>query len=212
MMEKYLTKKEFDKLVGSWHPNSFHGHFRSKSRIELSNLYRQSAKPVPPEKFMRRQIDDATKHNFSIHDNRQNILNDPLLFGSGLGKKKIESVNKSKWNPEFITWCEESGRDRFKKTIYQRDFCLNSNQNKKLLTARSNIERPISMYSMSFSNQETTIDDYKQVRHDTYQRFIKKNRAKTCLPGERTSVASCMVWCDKIQLPKQAENIQSDNI
>lgn len=209
-MEKYLTKQEFENLIGSWHPRGFHGHFRAKSRIDLSNLYRQKAKPSPPLIFLKRQNEEATKHNFSKHDNRQDILNNPLMFGSGLGKKKIDSINKNRWNPEFITWCEETGRDRIKKTIYQRDFCQSVQPNSKLLSARKNIDRPVSTYTVNYSNEDTSVDTYREIRHDTYQRFIQKNRAKSCVPGERSTVASCMVWCDKIT-PKQADNTDLSN-
>lgn len=64
------------------HNRGFHGHSRSKPRIEFSNLYRQSAKPRPPVQFTLRQSDDALKHVFSKHDNKQIFLNDPMLFGS----------------------------------------------------------------------------------------------------------------------------------
>ena len=29
-------------------------------------------------------------------------------IGSGLGKKKCDSINKSKWNPELIAWREKT--------------------------------------------------------------------------------------------------------
>lgn len=209
-MQKYLTKKEFDNLIGSWHPRGYHGHFRSKSRIDLSNLYRQKAKPSPPNIFLKRQNDDATKHNFSKHDNRQDILNNPLVFGSGLGKKKIDSVNKNKWNPEFISWCEDNGRDRLKNSIYQKDYCFNGQASSKLLSARKNMDQTLSTYTLNYSNEETSVDTYREIRRDTYQRFIQKNRAKSSVSTERSSVASCMVWYDKI-VPTKTDDTQSNH-
>lgn len=35
-------------------PSGYYGHFRSKSRNDFVNEYRQQAKPSPPEKFTRK--------------------------------------------------------------------------------------------------------------------------------------------------------------
>ena len=95
------------------HNRGFHGHSRAKARTEFSTMFRQSAKPRPPSQFLLRQRDDALKHVFSKHDNKQIFLNDPMLFGSGnYGKKKIDSVNKSRWKPDFVAWNESTHIDR----------------------------------------------------------------------------------------------------
>lgn len=121
-MTKVVTKSDKLQLTGSWHPTGFHGHNRANTRIEFSNSFRQCAKPIPPKVFQTRQRDDVLKHVFSKHDNRQIFLNDPNLFGAGFGKRKVTSKNLGKWNPEFIAWKEDAGRDRLKQTIYQNDF------------------------------------------------------------------------------------------
>ena len=36
-------------------PNCYYGHFRAKSRADLSNYFRQLARPEPPRKFLDRQ-------------------------------------------------------------------------------------------------------------------------------------------------------------
>jgi hypothetical protein len=136
------------------------------------------------------------KHSFSHHDNRQAFLNDPLLFGSGLGKKKVESVNRSKWNPEFIAWSQDAGKDRFRSTLYQTDFCEYPN-NDRLLTARKRLgSREVSVYRFTYDHGEPSKDRSLETQRDTYYRFLEKNinqRAKTA-GAERASVATCLVW------------------
>lgn len=210
-MANYLTKQEMANMVGSWHPWGYHGHARAKSRIEFSNYYRQLAKPVPPERFNFRQRSDVLRHMFSNHDNKQALLNDPMLFGTGFGKKKIESKNRSKFDPEFISWNEASGRDRYRNTIYQRDYGSSGSlagdaappprpnvMNSKLLTARQSVENgERSVYKVNYSHGEPNTDHSKQIREETYNRFINKNRAKSCMAShEKITVANCLVWND----------------
>jgi hypothetical protein len=172
-------------------------------------LYRQSAKPIPPLKFQRRQQTDVLKHTFSLHDNKQIFLNDSTLFDSGLGKKKCDSINKSRWNPEFISWFDTIGtnnslnRSNVSSSIYQKDYCDYPN-NSKLLTGRqtqlNQIARPNSMYSVNYSHGEPTAEHSKQIQSETYYRFFNKNqRNKTSLNLNnsnegKVNVASCMVW------------------
>lgn len=89
---------------GTWHPTSFHGHFRSKSRNDFVNQYRQQAKPTPPVEFVRRLTSRPTTHKFSHHDNRFSFLNTVTSFQDGLGKKKVDNTHKSKFIPDFIAW------------------------------------------------------------------------------------------------------------
>ena len=78
-MANSVYQKELKNVIGTWHPRGYHGHERAKSRIELSNYYRQLAKPIPPGMFKSRQTESVLKHSFSHHDNRQIFLNDPLI-------------------------------------------------------------------------------------------------------------------------------------
>lgn len=158
-------------------------------------MYRQNARPLPPEKFRIRLRDDALKHPFSKHDNKQIFLNDPTLFSNGVGKKKVNSVNKSQWNPEFISWSIDAGKEKSKKSIYQNDFC--SLTAPKLLTGRQNVENKlISIYSTNFSHGEPKPETSKEIQSDNYNRYMSKQRAKTCVSQdrERLTVANCLVW------------------
>lgn len=201
MTNLFINKEGMDR-IGSWHPRGYHGHSRAKSRIEFSNFYRESAKPLPPEKFRLRQKDDVFKHVFSKHDNKQIFLNDPNLFGSGFGKRKIDNKNKSLWNPEFISWKDESGRDRFRKSIYQNDFC-SLPISAKLLSNRKSMEptSSASVYTCNYTpNTQVMNQELKEIRENTFLRFTNKNRSKSCI-GDRSNVASCLVWHDAIKKP-----------
>jgi len=191
-----LSQKQLMDIIGSWNKEGYHGHNRAKSRIEFSNSYRLSAKPNPPEKFKLRYKDNAIKHNFSKHDNKQAFLNDPDLFSNGVGKKKVETLNKARWNPELIAWKNECGRGlEPKRTLYQRDFCNTKNDGSRLLLNRERYETPqITSYSNAFSHGEPGKTKCHEIQKDMASRYVFQNRAKTCVPKERMSVASCMVW------------------
>ena len=183
-------------------------------------MYRRNARPIPPEKFRIRLKDDVLQHPFSKHDNKQIFLNDPTLFSNGVGKKKVNSANKSQWNPEFISWSIEAGNERSKKTIYQNDFCSRSTTPSKLLTGRSNLESKFtSSYSTNFSHGEPSPGTSRQIQSDNFNRYVSKQRAKTCVAAERaerTSVANCLVWhrppVNVIPSNSQAEHIAPLNI
>lgn len=152
---------------------------------------------MPPEKFRIRLSDDVLKHPFSKHDNKQIFLNDPTLFSNGIGKKKVNSVNKSQWNPEFISWSIDAGKEKSKRTIYQNDFCPRLAAPQKLLTGRQNVENKfISIYSTNYSHGEPTPETSKDIHSDNYNRYLSKQRAKTCFSKdrERLTVANCLVW------------------
>ncbi|XP_071784316.1 uncharacterized protein [Asterias amurensis] len=89
---------------GSWFPSGYYGHFRSKSRNDFVNEYRQQAKPSPPEKFTRKLTARPTLHHFSHHDNRFSFLNTVTSFQDGLGKKKVQHQRTGKFTPDFISW------------------------------------------------------------------------------------------------------------
>ncbi|PIK60109.1 hypothetical protein BSL78_03014 [Apostichopus japonicus] len=89
---------------GNWFSSGYYGHFRSKSRSDFTNRYRQESKPFPPQKFVRQIQDRPSQHNFSHHDNRFSFLNTVTSFQDGLGKKKVSNRNSSKFRPDFISW------------------------------------------------------------------------------------------------------------
>ena len=78
--------------------------------------------------------------------------------------------------------------------MYQSDFCIYPN-NVKLLKGRKNVEnRPITVYKTNFDHGEPTEETSIETRLETFNRSISKNRAKSCVPSERVTVASCLVW------------------
>jgi len=111
----------------------------------------------------------------------------------------VQSSFKSGWNPEFIAWGHVDGRGREgpKKTLYQRDFCqvvLPS----KLLQGRDRFSenQMVSSYKEAFSHGEPRKESSVRIQKEMSARFFLQNqhRAKTCLPREKSSVASCMIW------------------
>jgi hypothetical protein len=194
-MAQFLSQKELMNIIGSWNKEGFHGHNRSKPRNEFSTQFRLSARPSPPEKFKIRLKTSATKHIFSEHDNRQAFLNDPELFSKGLGKKKIDTLNKNRWNPEFIAWEHESGRGAVaKNTLYQRDFCHMTGPSRLLQNRLRTEATQVSSYKDAFSHGEPNARTCREIKSEISSRFEYQGRAKTCAPKERMSVASCMNW------------------
>lgn len=164
------------------------------------------------------------------------------------GKKKIDSVNKSRWKPDFVAWNDstninpEHASRVLKRSVYQNDFCrndptvnsnlsifsqassqvstatntsTNTNTNtNKLLAARDS--RPISVYALNFAHNEPTSQTSKETQKETYFRFIAKNmqRSKSCVGNgemgrqthERSSVANCLVWHDRINSAKSNQS------
>ena len=55
-------------------------------------------------------------------------------------------------------------------------------------------QRSVSVYSLSFGHGEPSLESSKQIAADTSKRYDYKNRVKTCIGNERSSVASCMIW------------------
>ncbi|XP_033102459.1 uncharacterized protein LOC117105430 isoform X2 [Anneissia japonica] len=89
---------------GNWFASGYHGHFRSRSRNDFVNEYRNQSKPSPPQKFSKLLKERPTIHHFSKHDNRFSFLNTVDSFQDGLGKKKVQSNYKSRFSPDFISW------------------------------------------------------------------------------------------------------------
>jgi hypothetical protein len=162
-------------------------------------LYRQNAKPRPPEKFHQRVTTDASKHIFSNHDNREAILTDACVFDYGIGKRKAKPAIGS----NITAWQETVEDGTRNSTYYQRDFCHFFSE--KLLTGRKNVEtRALSNYRHSYNSDQIESDDYKSSRIEKYRRYIQiqnlqniQNRPKTS--ASTSGVASCLVWHDKLE-------------
>lgn len=52
------------------------------------------------------------------------------------------------------------------------------------------------MYSTNFSHGEPKPETSKQIQSDNFNRYVSKQRAKTCVSNdrERLSVANCLIW------------------
>ena len=135
------------------------------------------------------------------------------MFGKGLGKKKIESVNKSKWNPRFIAWEEKEQQQPQKESMYQHDFCPQANQS-KLLSGRQNLNnKPLTVYGCTFNaNHDSLKREMKENQIETYQRFLHKQRAKSQMTNERNNVASCLVWYDCTKQNRSNDECAADNV
>jgi len=98
----------FNMITGSWYASGFHGHFRSKSRNDVLNQYREHAKPSPPTKFIDRAKVRSNHHLFSRHDNRNshstNMGDLETHFNMGMGKRKAISSQHSKNTHDLLKW------------------------------------------------------------------------------------------------------------
>lgn len=101
-------------IYGTWYPSGFHGHFRSKSRLEYTVPYREQAKPPPPSKFLDRAQVRSTDHLFSRHDNRNSHtcgMGDlESYFSHGLGKRKVlaGAAQRNKDTSGLLAWSADS--------------------------------------------------------------------------------------------------------
>ncbi|XP_053325414.1 uncharacterized protein C3orf84 homolog [Spea bombifrons] len=109
-------------VAGSWFPSGFHGHFRSHSRNDFYQEYRQEARPHPPHAFIERIKEHPTKHTFSRHDNRHIFPSCVFSFENGLGKRKPMKTRESN---DFIQWIpleDELKKQRPLVSTYRTDF------------------------------------------------------------------------------------------
>ncbi|CAF1358141.1 unnamed protein product [Adineta steineri] len=206
------TSSDKQRIVGTWFPTSYYGNFRAKSRADLADYFRQLAQPAPPKKFIDRQTAEANTHIFSQHDNRFKFECDPLVRNtqSGFGKRKAQSNARGEFNPQLISWMPKTTDrktpvDDVKTTSYDDDYNrestpsrilseFQSNENDKEQNARPS--SPTSVYSFSYQHGQPNYERSKQIRHETYQRFLSSHAqlSKQKSNGRSGSVASCMVW------------------
>ncbi|CAF0742172.1 unnamed protein product [Didymodactylos carnosus] len=214
---------DIQRLIGTWYSSGYYGHFRSKSRLELSNYFRQLAKPLPPKKFSKRQSAEAVEHPFSRHDNRFKFESDPLVFGTGFGKRKAKTNIRGAFDPLFISWVpkgSEKYTEETKPTAYQDDYSHETST--KLLsvtqipqdvsandTAVECVKEPLgkSVYKSVYGHGQPDIEQSKQTRAETFQRFLTTRTRRLQLQnqqavdnaskgGRRTTVAQCLCWND----------------
>jgi len=135
-----------NEVTGSWHSSGFHGHFRSKSRNDVDNLYRHNAKPPPPKLFFTRSQVRSDKHHFSQHDNRNSHSNGmgdlETHFDMGLGKKKPTTPSQHhKQTKDILSWNNSTKtattkNERLHETSYNSSFRPTI---KRPMTAATNI-------------------------------------------------------------------------
>ncbi|GFR75708.1 hypothetical protein ElyMa_002195100 [Elysia marginata] len=75
-----MATKVSSHSTGSWFPSGYYGHYRSKTRTDFVNEYRQLAKPQPPRRFIHRSSQPVVSHLFSTHDNRNSFMCDASYF------------------------------------------------------------------------------------------------------------------------------------
>lgn len=209
-----------EQVVGTWFPSGYYGHFRSKSRNDFCNEYRNLARPQPPRKFFNRSKQPTPKHVFSHHDNRESFLNDALYFEQGLGRKRVPNETYN-FKRDFITWMPEKEyieRSRPLVSTYRVDFKSKKTEITKCSSTISTtqqehhnipqimVKRPKTSFdgvpttSYRYSHGDFSSNPNKElitaVNNDALQLSLlnRKNRAMSAKTSGRESVASCMIW------------------
>lgn len=187
-------------IQGSWFPSGYHGHFRSKSRPDFVNEYRQLARPQPPQKFYKRSQEPTRKHVFSHHDNRQAFLNDALIFQQGLGRRRVQNSTYAFKN-DFIAWMPEREyveRSRPLASTYKLDF--NEAQGKCQLythrpkTSFDGVNTTSYRYAHGLAAPNREVIDAMNNQALKLSLLNRKNRAMTAVNRGRESVATCLTW------------------
>ncbi|KAK3103792.1 hypothetical protein FSP39_021933 [Pinctada imbricata] len=191
-------------IIGSWFPSGYHGHFRSKSRLDFVCEYRQLAKPQPPKRFLNRSKQPTGRHVFSNHDNRESFLNDALYFEQGLGRKRNPNRAYS-FKQDFITWMPE--REYVNSTLrpltstYKNDFKKNGVPQIYVTKPKTSFDG-VDTTSYRYAHGSETANPHRTVinamNNDALNLSLlnRKNRAMSAKMPVRESVASCMFWHD----------------
>ncbi|CAF0719257.1 unnamed protein product [Rotaria sp. Silwood1] len=212
------TSTDAQRVVGSWFPSGYYGHFRARSRADLCNYFRQLARPTPPKKFLDRQKAEATTHAFSRHDNRFKFESDPLVRGTqtGFGKRKAQTNIRGEFDPLFVSWIPKNVDpkafvDDVKITSYADEYNHDAtaphilaevqlvqpiiNDNEKAATLPSSPPE-ITVYASTYRHGQPDPEQSKQIRRETFERFLTtRTRLVEQQRNQRsTSVASCLVW------------------
>ncbi|CAH1784712.1 unnamed protein product [Owenia fusiformis] len=188
--------------TGTWFSSGYHGHFRSKSRNDFVNEYRQKAKPKPPGKFTVRVKSGHREHKFSKHDNRHSFLQDALYFEEGLGKKKLKNKTFG-YKPDFIMWTPQ--RQDFQNagpllSTYRKDFHTKQEPMKQVyVESRPKTafgEKMTTSYRYSHSHNKPDRETISAMNNEGLLPIgIKKNQGRIqSATGYRDSVSSCMTW------------------
>ncbi|XP_029635775.1 uncharacterized protein C3orf84-like isoform X1 [Octopus sinensis] len=191
-------------ITGTWFPSGFHGYTKiAESRNDVNTLYRQLAKPLPPNKFMWRVTQPPSKHVFSIHDNRKAFKGDAHIFGKGLGRKHIDSAYYCSYDGvlprKFDTTHLDSSWPYL--STYKKTFHLDHHKypppNIFHVTASTlhNQRYGITTYQISHGNANP-YDEFIQKKEQDLGHKCKPpfQRPKTAPPILQESVALCLRW------------------
>jgi len=194
--------------IGTWFPSGFHGHFRSKSRLDFLNEYRHLAKPIPPQKFIRRAQARLADHTFSKHDNRNSFMNDALYFEQGLGKRRLENQS-TRFHPNLLSWrmnkqpYPTASREAPLASTYRVDFRgARSTPHQQTIVTRpkTSFDEAMPMTTSYRYSHDKDNPNQKQLNAMSNQSFTgsmatssRKLRVASA-PLYRESVASCMSW------------------
>ncbi|UJR22598.1 hypothetical protein I4U23_025642 [Adineta vaga] len=211
-----------ERTPGAWFPTGYYGHFRAKPRIDLSNSFRQLARPNPPKIFIERQTSAATTHKFSDHDNRHKYEADPLIRGAqtGIGRRRSKSRASGVFDPFLIGWLPKDADrktyvDEIKISSYANDYSHDSipssltttfdvsSMNPTLSKSLPDIQqtkpsssKECSIYQAGFSHGQPDAEHSKKIREETFQRYAGTaiRRAQIRQIDRSTNVATCLAW------------------
>ncbi|XP_059171817.1 uncharacterized protein LOC131952899 [Physella acuta] len=187
-------------VVGSWFPTGYYGHYRSRTRTDFVNEYRQLAKPQPPNKFIYRSSLPVSSHVFSLHDNRNSSTIDATYFEQGLGRRRHPEKSGA-FDPNFMAWCPNTSclkAGRPLTSTYRKDFRLNEPNVQKL------VHRPQTSFDTAYTTTYRTVyggdspnRDLINAMNNEALMLTTQNRqrqAKLRKSNHRETVASCMSW------------------
>ncbi|OAF71873.1 hypothetical protein A3Q56_00371 [Intoshia linei] len=171
--------------------SGYHGHHRSKSRVDIHDTYRHKSKPIPPYLFEKRSATASRCRNrdyiFSKHDNRHSFLSDATYFETGLGRRRFQKTQKK--SP--IEWSQIYN-------ISNKPTLLNINHNKDfIMSVYTETFPPKKYHRKYFTPIETKFDKKMVSMYDLM--FDKSNynvtpKGKKQVHRSKESVAKCLIW------------------
>ncbi|CAL1545146.1 unnamed protein product [Lymnaea stagnalis] len=185
--------------VGSWFPTGYYGHYRSRTRTDFVNEYRQLAKPQPPQRFIFRASQPASSHLFSLHDNRNSAITDASYFAQGLGRKR-HPEKSGQFDPSLIAWCKNNGNNvgRPLTSTYRQDFRLEEPLVQKLVKRpKTSFDGPLTTTYRTVHGTDAPNRDLINAMNNEALMLTTHHRqcqAKQKVSGRRETVASCLSW------------------
>lgn len=195
-----MATKVSSHSTGSWFPSGYYGHYRSKTRTDFVNEYRQLAKPQPPRRFIHRSSQPVVSHLFSTHDNRNSFMCDASYFAQGLGKKR-HPERSGAFDPNFMAWHtyrKDSRKGRPMTSTYRQDFRLEE-PTIQLLTQRPKTSFdgvPSTMYRTVHGADSPNRELINAMNNEALMitAVQRQQQAKLKKSERRETVASCLTW------------------